>query len=164
VAARRPSWDAVRATRNLSLIAVAVVIAVSGAATFITIRSWTRESDAREPVLATLAERAEAGDRVMSPDAGAYRYHGGWPGIVTPDDPLPIVEEALRHYDIRWLVLEAAHLTAGLRPILEGTLRPDWLSEPLVESPAMEDDDPGSATAGASPLPAAALYAMPGTR
>ncbi len=73
----------------------------------------------------------------MSPDAGAYRYHGGWSGIVTPDDPLPIVEEALRRYDVRWLVLEAAHVTAGLRPILEGTLRPDWLSEPLVESPAM---------------------------
>jgi hypothetical protein len=160
VAARRRTWDAARATRNFTLITVAVVTAVSGVASYVTIRSWVEERDARAPVLATLAQRAEPGDRVMSPDAGAYRYHGGWPGIVTPDDPLPVVEEALRRYDVRWLALEAAHLTAGLRPILAGTLRPDWLSEPLVEAPPIDEDDAGSTTADATPLPAAALYAV----
>jgi 4-amino-4-deoxy-L-arabinose transferase-like glycosyltransferase len=159
VAARRRTWDAARATRNFTVIGVSVVMVVSGVATFVTIRSWTQERDARAPVLAMLAARSESGERVMSPDAGAYRYHGGWPGIVTPDDPLPVVEEALRLYDVRWLVLEAAHVTAGLRPILEGSQRPDWLSEPLVEVPAIEQDDQ-HATQGASPLPAAALYAV----
>ena len=38
----------------------------------------------------------------------------GAPGIVTPDDPLPVIEEALRRYDIRWLVLERDHLVPAL--------------------------------------------------
>jgi 4-amino-4-deoxy-L-arabinose transferase-like glycosyltransferase len=160
VATHRASWDAVRATRNFSFIVVAVVIGVSVLATIITIGAWTRERQARAPVLAALAANAVPGDRVMSPDAGAYRYHGGWPGIVTPDDPLADVEEALRLYDVRWLALESDHLTLGLRPILEGTARPRWLSEPPVEAPPAGDPASESTAPKASPLPAAALYAV----
>jgi hypothetical protein len=152
VAARRANWDAARATRNFSLVVVAVVIGVSVIGTIITVRAWSREREARAPVLAALATHAAPGDRVMSPDAGAYRYQGGWSGIVTPDDPLPVVEDALRRYDVRWLALEASHVTAALRPILEGELRPDWLSAPVVEAPPTDEQ--------VAPLPAAALYAV----
>ena len=68
----------------------------------------------------------------MSADAGAFRYLAGRAGIVTPDDPLPVIEEALRRYDIRWLVLERDHLVPALAPVLAGDVRPSWLSAPTL--------------------------------
>ena len=78
--------------------------------------------------------------------------------MVTPDDPLPVVEETLRRYGIRWLALEADHITPALAPILAGTDRPSWLSAPLVEVPP----DPQIAAGGqpGSDLPRGALYAV----
>lgn len=163
IAARRPSWEAATATRNLTLMAVGVVLAMSVVATLITIRAWEREQGARTDVLAALAVHGRSGDVVMSPDAGAYRYHGGWSGIVTPDDPLSVVEEALRLYDARWLVLESDHITAGLRPVLAGETQLPWLSDPLVTVRPHEADMTAGGTGAdpvASPLPAAALYAV----
>ncbi len=54
----------------------------------------------------------------MTPDAGGFRYLTGHPGIVTPEDPLPVVEDALRRYGVRWLVLEHAYSTLALAPVL----------------------------------------------
>ena len=54
----------------------------------------------------------------------------GGPGIVTPDDPLPVVEEALRAYGIRWLVLERDHIMPALAAGARGHERPTWLSRP----------------------------------
>jgi len=96
---------------------------------------------------------------VMSPDAGAYRYQGGWRGIVTPEDPLSVVEDALRLYGVRWLALERDHIVSGLRPVLAGESRPDWLSAPLVvvapEGTAQAESESEDPT-----LPAAALFAV----
>ncbi len=163
IAARRPSWEAATATRNLTLMAVGVVLVMSVAATLITIRAWEREQGARTDILTALAVHGRTGDVVMSPDAGAYRYHGGWSGIVTPDDPLPVVEEALRLYGARWLVLERDHITAGLRPVLAGETQPPWLSGPIVTVRPEEADMIAGGTGAdpeASTLPAAALYAV----
>ncbi len=160
VAARRPSWHAATATRNLSLMVVGVVLVVSAVATVMTVRSWQREQAARAGILAALELRGADGDVVMSPDAGAYRYHGGWPGIVTPDDPLPVVEETLRRYGARWLVLERDHLTAGLRPVLSGMEQPTWLSAPLVSVPGTPGESSGELVDPDDGLPAAALYAV----
>ena len=159
IAARRPDWDAPRASRNIALMIVGVILTVSAFATHSTLEAWRRERDGRADVLAKLAEVADATDVVMSPDAGAYQYHGDWAGIVTPDDPLPVVEEALRLYGVRWLALEGAHITAGLKPVLAGETRPAWLSAPLVVVPPLppdEDDEEESA----APLPRAVLYAV----
>jgi hypothetical protein len=139
---------------------VMVVLVVSAAATVMTVRSWERERSARAPVLEALARSAAPGDRVMSPDAGAYRYHGGWSGIVTPDDPLPIVEEALRLYGVRWLALEREHVVSGLRGVLAGEERPAWLSAPLVRASDDESVADAGAAAAANGLPVAALYAV----
>ena len=76
----------------------------------------------------------------MSADAGAYHYHGGWPGIVTPEDPLDVVEEAMRRYDVRWLALESEHIVRSLVPVLTGELRPAWLSDPIAVVPRDEPD------------------------
>ncbi len=159
IASHRHSWDGPRASRNFGLMLVGVIAIASVLATLSTVGAWQRERDARVAVLAKLAEVADAGDVLMSPDAGAYRYRGDWAGVVTPDDPLPTVEQALRLYGVRWLALEGDHITSALRPLLAGEERPPWLSEPLVLVPPLPGDDAGPADDG-SPLPRAALYAV----
>jgi hypothetical protein len=172
---RRPGWDIPRATRNITLMLVTIVLVVSAGATFATMRSWQAERTSREPVLTALGELAAPGDVVMSGDAGAYWYRGGWPGIVTPSDPLPVVEDAARRYGVRWLALEAEHIVPSLVPVLTGEIRPPWLSAPVLvvapdeeptasaspSSPAGGDDAPR--TEDVDPLaeaPRAALYAV----
>ena len=159
VASRRPSWDAPKASRNFGFMLVGVIAVASIVATLSTTDAWKRERDGRVDVLTTLAEVADPGDIVMSPDAGAYHFHGDWGGIVTPDDPLSTVEQALRLYDVRWLALEGAHITAGLRPVLAGDIHPTWLSEPLLEIPPLPSRE-DEADVETVPLPRAALYAV----
>jgi 4-amino-4-deoxy-L-arabinose transferase-like glycosyltransferase len=156
IASHRASWDAPRASRNFSFMLVGVIAVASVFATLSTVETWTRERDGRVAVLAALAANADPADVVMSPDAGAYQFHGGWDGVVTPDDPLPIVEQALRLYGARWLALEGAHITAGLRPLLAGEVRPAWLSGPLVTVPPLPSTDDETLDL----LPRAALYAV----
>ena len=158
IAARRPSWDAPRASRVIGFMVVGVVVAVTVFATLATVDAWERERGGRVEVLAALDELADPHDIVMSPDAGAYQYHGDWAGIVTPDDPLRVVEEALRLYGVRWLVLEGDHPTVGLKPVLAGEVRPDWLSEPLLLVPPLPPEDVEELEE--EPLPRAALYAV----
>ena len=161
IAARRSHWDAQRATRNLSFMLVAVIAAVSVLATRSTIETWTDERDSRTEVLAAQAEAADPRDVVMSSDAGAYQFHGDWAGIVTPDDPLATIEQAMRLYDVRWLALEGAHTVEALKPIMRGETHPEWLSEPivLVPSPPRTDEEIDEEPA-AEPLPRAALFAV----
>ena len=157
VAARRPSWNPPRARRVFTAMVVGVVALGSVGGGWITLRAWRHEMDQRAPIVAALAQ-APAGDRVMSPDAGAYRYLTGHPGVVTPDDPLPVIEDALRRYGVRWLVLETAHLVPALGPVLSGEVRPTWLSAPIVTADAQ--GRPVTGADPASPSPAAALYAV----
>ena len=105
-------------------------------------------------------------DRLMSPDAGAYRYLAAAPGIVTPDDPLPVVEEALREYGIRWLVLERDHITPALAPLLAGTERPSWLSAPVLSVPGTlrGGADPARGTAERAAAARRALRRLPRAR
>jgi 4-amino-4-deoxy-L-arabinose transferase-like glycosyltransferase len=166
VAARRPQWNAPRATRVFTAMAVVVVVVGAVGGTWLVSSRWRAERDVRVAVAAGLAD-APPTDRLMSPDSGAYRYFAGRAGIVTPDDPLPVVEQALRAYDIRWLVLERDHVTEALAPVLTGRERPVWLSEPVLVIPATESDAriaslpdasaPGNDTRRA---PRAALYAV----
>ena len=86
---------------------------------------------------------------------------------MTPDDPLPIVEQALREYQVRWLVLESDHITPSLAPLLAGTERPAWLSTPtlsiapLPRPPGSVDTSPVSPGGiSAASLPRVALYAV----
>ncbi len=113
----------------------------------------------RAPIVAELA-RTAPGERVMSPDAGAYRYHAGRPGIVTPNDPLPVVEQALRVYDVRWLVLERDHLVPALAPLLEGAARPSWLSAPRVVVQTGERAEVAATGPTGRAMPPAAMYAV----
>lgn len=147
VAARRRGWQADRASRGFAAIAVATILLGALGASYMTTRAWAADQNIREEMSAALKD-VPAGDRLMSPDAGAYRYHAGRTGIVTPDDPLPVIEAALRTYDVRWLILERAHIVAPLIPVMKGEVRPAWLSSPTFTLPS---DDP---------VPIAVLYAV----
>jgi len=161
VAARRPHWNAQKATRNMGFMLVGVIAVVSVLATRNTLEAWAEERDGRAEVLMALSERAAPDDVVMSSDAGAYQYYGDWAGIVTPDDPLPTVEEALRRYDVRWLALEGAHTVESLQPVIRGEERPEWLSEPLVVTdPLALDEEELAESDGEEPAPRAALFAV----
>lgn len=161
IAARRSHWNAEKATRNLSFMLVGVIAVVSVLATRNTIEAWTEERDGRREVLSALAAEADPDDVIMSSDAGAYHYYGDWAGIVTPDDPLPAIEEALRLYDVRWLALEGAHTVGALQPVIRGEERPAWLSEPIVVAPPRPRTE-AEVEAGENedPPPRAALFAV----
>ncbi len=156
VATRRTRWDVQRATRVFTVAAVAGVMLGAVGGSVIVIGSWQSEHDLREQVMAALSG-VPSDDRLMSADAGAYEYLGDRPGIVTPDDPLDVVESAMKAYDIRWLVLERDHIVASLVPILSGAERPAWLSAPKL---VVNDDTPTGAGASVPTLPRAALYAV----
>ncbi|MFI5253969.1 MAG: ArnT family glycosyltransferase [Candidatus Limnocylindrales bacterium] len=132
VAGRRPGWDAPRATRNFTVIAVAVTVLVGAAATVRVAGAWHAEETGRGPIADALAA-IPPGDRVMSSDPGAYEFLAGRGGVVTPDDPLPVVEDVLRAYGVRWLVVERAHAVPSLAPFVDGdTLGQTWLSPTLI--------------------------------
>jgi hypothetical protein len=99
--------------------------------TLTTTGHW-RATRATQAELAAGLRDIPATDRIMSADAGAYYYLTGHPGIVTPNDPLPVVESAMRAYDVRWLILERDAIVPSLQPVLAGEIQPAWLSEPVA--------------------------------
>ncbi len=101
-------------------MAVGVVLLLGiGATDRMTARDWQHARDMAVAVAAPLAA-VPPDDRLMTPDAGGFRYLTGRQGIVTPEDPLPVVEDALRRYGIRWLILERDFSTVALAPVLDG--------------------------------------------
>ena len=124
VARRRP-WDVDRATRLFA--AGTVAVAVIGAVVYssATLGHWSQVRSTQAQLATDIAaDSATAGDVVMSADAGAYRYLTGHPGIVTPYDDLATIEQAMRDYNVRWLVLERAQIVPALEPVLTGATRP----------------------------------------
>ena len=153
VAARRSGWDVPRATRNLAVLVVAVAWVFAGLATVRLAAEWNVETQDRAALVA--ARPLPVADRLMSPDPGAFWYRYGIAGVITPNDPLPVIEQAARDYGVRWLVIEREHVVPALRPVLDGSARPAWISAPLATVPAGLTEADGSA----APL-RAALYAV----
>ena len=134
VARRRRTWDTAQATAVFTYGAVLIVFAGAAIQTLITTRSWAEVRGVQQRLAAALAS-ASPSDRFMAADAGAFHFLSGHPGIVTPDNPLPIVESALRAYDVRWLALESNSIVPALAPLLTGAERPVWLSAPIAVVP-----------------------------
>jgi hypothetical protein len=153
VAARRSHWDAPRATRNFTIIAIAIVWLIAGVSSVLLAREWQREADYRTAMMT--AHPIPAGDRLMSPDPGAYWYRWGITGVGTPNDSLDVLRQAAALYDIRWLAVEKDKAVPALDQVLRGTVHPSWLSMPLVVVP----EDPG-ATGPWANLPKAELFAV----
>ena len=119
-----------------------------------TARGWQRARDIAVAVAAPLAgvPAGRAGD---VPGRRRVRYLAGRPGIVTPEDPLPVVEDALRRYGVRWLILERAFMTRDLAPVLAG----DGPTRRGSPQPLVTVTAPGATTSPAR-MPDAALYAV----
>jgi hypothetical protein len=149
VAKRRPTWDRARATALFTYGAVAIVILGAALQTVGTLGRWAQTRNVQLKVARVLQATPPA-DRVMSADAGAYYYLSGREGIVTPNDPLPVIEDAARAYGVRWLVLERSAIVPALAPVLAGEVQPAWLSEPVTTVPMRQQPD----------ATAAALYAV----
>jgi hypothetical protein len=133
IARRRPAWDAPRASRTFSALAVAVVAVFAAGTTVITGGVFQSVVDARAPIALAL-QGLPAADRLMSADPAGWWYTTGRAGVMSPADPLPVVEQAAAAYDVRWLVLERSQIVPSLEPVLDGTAHPGWLSAPIVSS------------------------------
>jgi 4-amino-4-deoxy-L-arabinose transferase-like glycosyltransferase len=167
VAERRPSWQPQTAGPffRAGLVAVAVLAALVQSVA--TVAAW-RANDAPRAALGPAMATIPADELVMSADPGAYRYLFGRGGIVTPDDPLALIETAARAYGVRWLVLERGQIVPALEPVLRGELQPAWLSPPIalvgvaptagISSTAAAGIETAAAVAPTTPR--AALYAV----
>jgi hypothetical protein len=146
VARRRRHWDVPRATWTFSVVALLTLSLGAGVGVWKADRDWGADADVRRAAGVMLAGMAAPADRLMTADPGAFRYYAGLGGIVTPADPLPVVETAARAYDISWLVLERAHIVDSLAPVYLGTVPlPPWLA-PAGDGPLVIDV--GGDTAG----------------
>ena len=75
--------------------------------------------------------------RLMSIDAGGFKYFTGRPGVVSPDDPLDTIESVATAYGVCWLVVERGDAARALGPVLAGQ-RPDWIGAPVFSVPATD--------------------------
>ena len=120
-----------------SVLVWGVVALVIGAAAIFTrpvIAGW---DNTRQPRLEVARKLDELGvpptDRLLSIDAGGYKYFTGRPGVVTPDDPIEVIESVARAYGTRWLIVERADAARALAPVLQGTLQVPWIGEPVFQ-------------------------------
>jgi len=146
---RRTSWDSARATTVFTHGAVLIAVLAGILQTTITADRWSTHQAIQSRLASGLSGTVRI-ERLAASDAGAYRYLSGHGGIVTPNDPLDVIEAALRAYDIRWLALESRAIVPALAPLLRGEARPGWLSAPVLTVPPATQGDP----------PAGALYAV----
>lgn len=162
VARRRRTWNAQAATRIFTAAAVAIAVLAAVLQTVTVTRHWSDVRAVHEAVVGPLRD-SPLGDRFMAVDPGAIRYLSGHQGVVTPYDALPVIEDVLRAYNVRWLILESESIMPALAPLLTGQARPAWLSAPLVTVSPQPGDlatRDGEAAARTPDVPAAALYAV----
>ena len=141
LSARRRRWDPKVATPVFTWAVVAFVAATALLYAPVVHGSW---DGTRAPRRALAAELDGLGvapdDRLMTIDAGGFKYWTGRGGVVSPDDPLERIEDVARAYDIRWLVLERHAVVEALRPVLRGEARPSWIGAPAHVIPSDRPD------------------------
>ncbi len=132
VASRRRTWNEPEAQRIFLGAAVGLAFITAAGGTWKVQTEWGQEKGLRQDVAAQFA-RLGVGptDRLMTADAAGFKYFTGHAGVVTPSDPLATVETAARDYDVRWLILERAHIVPALDGVLKGTVRPAWIGPDL---------------------------------
>jgi hypothetical protein len=138
LSARRRTWNRDAASNVFVWGVVALVIAVGVVFGRPVQVAWDA---ARQPRIALAAEldRLGVGDdeRILSIDAGGIKYWTDHPGVVTPDDPIEVIEAVARAYAIRWIVVERSDAAMALGPVLAGQ-RPAWIGAPAFEYPAAD--------------------------
>jgi hypothetical protein len=139
IAGRRRLWEQGAAGSFFVWGIVALTIATAVVFTPSVYAAWDAS---RQPRIALAAELDRMGvpatDRLLSIDAAGMKYWTGRPGVVTPDDPIDVIESVARAYDTRWLVVERNDAARALGKVLAGE-RPPWIGPPAWVYP------PGSA-------------------
>ncbi|HXI45899.1 MAG TPA: hypothetical protein VNH13_06320 [Candidatus Acidoferrales bacterium] len=130
------AWDERGGGTVVVWVTVAIVVAIGVAAGRPTIQRWGDLASQRQAVARALDTLgAPASDRLFTVDAAGFRYWTGRPGVVTTNDPLPVVEAIGRAYGVRWLVLEREGVPPALGPVLAGQ-RPPWVGAPALTIPS----------------------------
>jgi hypothetical protein len=133
IAARRRGWDVTAATRVFSGAVIVFAIATATLGASFVHGVWSGGRDRFQTVAAALdAAGAGPDDRVMSIDASGTRFWSGRGGVVLVNDPLDTIEAVARAYDIQWLVIDRDESVPAVAPIIDGTVRPDWLGDPVL--------------------------------
>ena len=139
-ARRRDTWQTGPAG---TIFVWSIVALVVGSAVIFTRPVQAGWDAVRQPRVALAAylesHQVPRDDRILSIDAGGIKYWTGHPGVVTPDDPIEVIESVARAYETRWLVVERGDAARALAPVLAGT-RPAWIGQPAFAFPA---DDGG---------------------
>ena len=138
LARRRRRWNPDTAGSVFLWGIVALVVATAVVFGGPVIRQWEA---AREPRIALAAEldrlAVPRDDRILSIDAAGIKYWTSRAGLVTPDDPIEVIESVAIAYDARWLVIERSDAAAALGPVLAGA-RPGWIGPPVFEYPSAD--------------------------
>jgi hypothetical protein len=156
VARYRPTWTEEGAARLFLIAAVASAILNAAAFTALAMPSWNADRDNRVAAAQAL-DRAgvPATDLLLSADPGGFKYFTGRGGVVTPNDSLEVIHQVAIDYDIRWLVVERAHIVDPLAPVIESKVRPAWIGPPIFTVPYRGPKTGDPAVDGA---PALAIY------
>jgi hypothetical protein len=99
---------------------------------------WDATRQPRQELAAELRHlQVPQNDRILSIDAAGFKYWTGHPGVVTPDDPIEVIEAVARAYEVRWLVVERGDAARAVGPVLAGA-RPSWIGPPVFSVPATD--------------------------
>jgi hypothetical protein len=146
IARRRSAWKPDQAIPVFTWSLVVFVVATAFLYAPEAHATWARDRDNRTALAGELERLGVApDDRLMSIDAGGFKYFTGRPGVVSPDDPIDAIRAVAQGYAIRWLVLERSAVVGALQPILAGTERPTWIGPPTFEIPSAEGGPPALA-------------------
>jgi hypothetical protein len=138
IAGRRRRWEEGSAGSFFVWGIVALVVASAVIFTPSVYAGWNAS---RQPRIALAAELDRIGvlrtDRLLSIDAAGMKYWTGRPGVVTPDDPIDVIESVAKAYKTPWLVVERNDAARALGPVLAGT-RPPWIGPPVFTVPSSD--------------------------
>ncbi|MCG3208759.1 MAG: hypothetical protein FOGNACKC_02371 [Anaerolineae bacterium] len=109
VAARRRGWRAnsARQVFGVGLVAIAVTLSLFLYNQRVLKNNAWNGADAAYPAIAAWVMAHDATAVVMIGNPPAYRYHGGGPSVVVPNENLDITLQAARRYGVRYLVLDS---------------------------------------------------------
>lgn len=143
IARRRPRWEPRVAGPLFVWSMVLFVVATAALYAPVAQAGWDASRAPRQALAAELDRLGVAPDeRLMTIDAGGFKYFTGRPGVVLPDDPIEVVHQVAVGYDIRWLVLERDGIVEALAPVLRGESRPDWIGSAVFRIDARDGGPP----------------------
>jgi hypothetical protein len=155
-ARHRPTWTEEGAARLFLMASVASVMVNATAFTALAMPAWNADRDNRLAAGHALeAAGAPVTDLLLSADPAGFKYFTDRGGVVTPNDSLEVIHAVAADYDIRWLVLERAHIVEPMVPVIESKSRPDWIGAPIFTVPYT---GPKSGDAAADGAPALVVY------